>query len=176
MTREGNSIVVSTKNGFQVNCNTIREICTFRISGWYYGKTAGLLGTYNYEEHDELERPMGVAAVNSVSSKKWEFENGCRAPEYDVELLTPTDENDLFFDICKTHFGLQSSPLSACFEEVSIISSFCLGSSSKQTHIGNTEIQYFTKLSSEISLMIYQYFLNIRFNLKYWQLNIEIFS
>lgn len=157
MTREGNTIVVSTKNGFQVKCNLVREICTFRMSGWYYGKTAGLLGTYNYEEHDELERPTG-AALNSDYSKKWELGNSCRTPDFDVERRTQIDENSDYFKICKTRFGLQSSPLSACFGEVSILHNLCLCFSWEQTHICDMEVKYFAEIAfigntySEISI------------------------
>lgn len=137
------------------------------MSGWYYGKTAGLLGTYNYEEHDEFERPTGVT-FNSVYSKKWELGNGCRTPNFDVEPKTQIDENSDYFKICKKHFGLQSSPLSACFEEVSIFQISACVFPRKKPILAIMRSNVLPKLLlSEIPPMKYQHSLNINLCLKY---------
>lgn len=120
VTREGNTIIVNTKNGFKVKCNMVHQICTFEMSGWYYGKTAGLLGTYNYEDSDEFKRPKGhIANSVTVFAKSWELKKGCKTNNLapDVQI----NKNSDYYKLCKTHFASSSSPLAACFREVSAI-------------------------------------------------------
>ena len=51
--REENSIVVENSQGLKVFCNTLQNICSFTLSGWYFGKTGGLLGTYDNEPSND---------------------------------------------------------------------------------------------------------------------------
>lgn len=119
VTREGSTVVVNTKNGFQVKCNLVHQICTFKMSGWYFGKTAGLLGTYNYEEHDDFKRPKGqIANSINVFAKSWELKKGCKTNNLVAEAQI--NKNSDYYKTCKTHFASRSSPLAACFGEVSI--------------------------------------------------------
>merc|ERR1719334_213776 len=47
-------ITIMSKKGMTVSCSLKTEICTVAISGWYFGKTGGLLGTYDYEPSDDM--------------------------------------------------------------------------------------------------------------------------
>lgn len=47
--REENTVIVENSQGLRVSCNTVYNVCTFTISGWYFGKTGGLLGIYDNE-------------------------------------------------------------------------------------------------------------------------------
>merc|ERR1712012_1335821 len=51
--REENTIVVENSEGLKVSCNTVYNVCTFTISGWYFGKTGGLLGIYDNEPSND---------------------------------------------------------------------------------------------------------------------------
>ena len=51
--REENSIIVENSQGLKVLCNTLHNICSFTLSGWYFGKTGGLLGTYDNEPSND---------------------------------------------------------------------------------------------------------------------------
>ena len=37
--RRENSVIVENSEGLKVTCNTVFNVCTFTISGWYFGKT-----------------------------------------------------------------------------------------------------------------------------------------
>ncbi|XP_051858776.1 uncharacterized protein LOC117563530 [Drosophila albomicans] len=45
------SIVSDTQ--FSLHCNVQFDLCWFEVSGWYFARTAGLLGTLNNEPYDE---------------------------------------------------------------------------------------------------------------------------
>ena len=38
----------SKMGGFALKCNLRFNVCEFEVSGWYFGKTAGLWGTHKY--------------------------------------------------------------------------------------------------------------------------------
>lgn len=42
--REWDILVIKSRNGFELNCNLQFDYCWFEVSGWYYGKTAGIMG------------------------------------------------------------------------------------------------------------------------------------
>ncbi|GFX00311.1 apolipophorins [Trichonephila clavipes] len=112
-----NSIMFDDKHGARFKCNLEHKLCTFTISGWYFGKTAGLLGTYNYEKSDEFKRPKGQIANNpTIHAKSWELKKGCKTSNLvpDVKI----NENSEYYKSCKKYFKDTSSPLAACFNEV----------------------------------------------------------
>lgn len=37
-------LMIQSKNGFELNCNLQFDFCSFDVSGWYFGKTAGIMG------------------------------------------------------------------------------------------------------------------------------------
>ena len=37
--RRENSVIVENSEGLKVTCNAVFNVCTFTISGWYFGKT-----------------------------------------------------------------------------------------------------------------------------------------
>ena len=43
--REANVIRVKNENGVNAYCDLTYDRCTLEVSGWYFGRTAGLLGT-----------------------------------------------------------------------------------------------------------------------------------
>lgn len=119
VTRKANTIIANTKNGLKLKCNLIRNICTISLSGWYHGKTAGLLGTYNHEKFDEFKRPKGQIANNvNMFAKSWELKKACKTNNLVADARI--NKNSDYYKLCKTHFEMKSSPLAACFSEVSI--------------------------------------------------------
>ncbi|KAK9887249.1 hypothetical protein WA026_021100 [Henosepilachna vigintioctopunctata] len=52
--RDFDIVTVDSAAGFILECNTKFHICTFEVSGWYFGKTAGLFGTINNEASDDF--------------------------------------------------------------------------------------------------------------------------
>ncbi|KAG8186039.1 hypothetical protein JTE90_007425 [Oedothorax gibbosus] len=113
----GSTIVVDDRHHVQVRCNLVHHLCTFNIPGWFYGKTAGLLGTYNYESSDEFKRPKGqIANSATVMAKSWELKKGCKSNNLLSEVKI--NENAEYYRLCEAYFEDRSSPLSACFYEV----------------------------------------------------------
>ncbi|XP_076641857.1 apolipoprotein lipid transfer particle [Halictus rubicundus] len=56
-----NIITVERKhNQLRLECNLKFDLCTLELSGWYHGKTAGLLGTMNDEPMDDTTASNGV--------------------------------------------------------------------------------------------------------------------
>ena len=53
MHREGNRVILHNKKGILLDCNLVKNICTIKLSGWYYGRTGGLLGTYDNEPSND---------------------------------------------------------------------------------------------------------------------------
>ncbi|XP_075230090.1 retinoid- and fatty-acid binding glycoprotein apolipophorin [Lycorma delicatula] len=51
-----------SKAGILIHCTTNLDFCTFRVSGFYFGKTRGLLGTINNEPYNDLTLPNGKVA------------------------------------------------------------------------------------------------------------------
>nr|CAD7603256.1 unnamed protein product [Timema genevievae] len=47
--QETSMINIDSVRGFSLRCNLKFDTCTFTLSGWYFGKTAGLLGTMDNE-------------------------------------------------------------------------------------------------------------------------------
>ncbi|KAH6941668.1 hypothetical protein HPB50_022254 [Hyalomma asiaticum] len=61
-------ITVEDEKTLRVSCHLYYDVCTVKINGWYFGNTAGLLGTYNNERGDDLMKPKGQASARHLSS------------------------------------------------------------------------------------------------------------
>ena len=57
-TREGSTVVVENNEGLRVVCNMAIQMCSVTISGWYFGKTGGLLGIYDNEPSNDWMTPQ----------------------------------------------------------------------------------------------------------------------
>ncbi|EDW76449.2 uncharacterized protein Dwil_GK14654 [Drosophila willistoni] len=51
--RELDVLSITSDTQFSLHCNVQFDLCWFEVSGWYFAKTAGLLGTLNNEPFDE---------------------------------------------------------------------------------------------------------------------------
>ncbi|KAI1290052.1 Apolipophorin -like protein [Halotydeus destructor] len=59
--RQGDSILVDDAKGLSVECQLSRDVCTVSVSGWYFGKTKGMMGSYDYEPDNDFQTPAGLA-------------------------------------------------------------------------------------------------------------------
>lgn len=57
--RRYDSANLRSDSGVFVTCDLKRQVCQFFLSGFYFGKTRGLLGNMNYEQFDDLIMPNG---------------------------------------------------------------------------------------------------------------------
>ena len=71
--RTRDSIVVRNRGRFSLECDVTREACVFRMSGWYHGRVAGLMGTYTNEQIDDFVLPNGALASDVTElAASWE--------------------------------------------------------------------------------------------------------
>lgn len=94
------------KAGARVYCTPNLHFCSFHVSGFYFGKTKGILGTINNEIYDELSLPNG-----KVADQLGEFVNAYTLDGSSVSVASEPDTTDSH---CTSIFSGDSS-LSGCF-------------------------------------------------------------
>jgi len=118
VSRQGSTISVKNDLGLDITCDLPHDHCTVAVSGWYYGKTAGLLGTYDNEpsndfttiDRSQAERPEQLADGWTVGTK-------CR-PINRAIATTTVDPNTRRYRACAAHFLDMTSPFRACYRSV----------------------------------------------------------
>jgi hypothetical protein len=116
--REAEILYLESDNGFLLECNLLFDVCTFDLSGWYFGKTAGILGTMNNEAFDDY-----MTSNNQFAKTHDEFINSWSLPLAEcqkeitetnfVELKRNVDLN--VANLCGTYFGSAVSIFESCF-------------------------------------------------------------
>ena len=129
--QEESIVIVERKDKqFKLQCNLKYDFCTIELSGWYYGKTAGLLGTMNNEQVDDL----------TTSDKNIEMDVGKFAHSWALNPETCTnDENRAIIrddgpaNFCQDLFVNRSSDFGSCFNVVNPdhFGDICLNSSNE---------------------------------------------
>lgn len=113
--QEADVLIVQSSKGFQLNCNMQFDLCWFEVSGWYFGKTAGLLGTINNEQFDDFVSPN-----NQISMTRDEFIDSWSLKQCERH----TNEHQVYnsstdvFDICNAFFVIKTSQFASCFPYV----------------------------------------------------------
>uniref|UniRef100_A0A1B6MQL4 VWFD domain-containing protein n=2 Tax=Graphocephala atropunctata TaxID=36148 RepID=A0A1B6MQL4_9HEMI len=116
--RKVHSVLIKSGEGFSLECSSYQDMCKFHLDGWYMGKTAGLLGTYNHEPSDDFVRPDRQPSGNiggfinswSVESKQCDTESS---------FVSVVDSGDSrHYEMCEMFFSSQSSPFFPCFHVV----------------------------------------------------------
>lgn len=87
------------------------------VSGFYYAKTGGLFGTFNYEPKLDMLTPTRHMAQDIESfAKSWEVSQGtCRSSE---NLASIPGNDYRVQERCKNLFAKSSSEFRACFKQV----------------------------------------------------------
>jgi hypothetical protein len=117
VTRRGQAIVVDDKHNVLVECQLEHDICTVSVSGWYFGKTRGLFGTYDYEAGNDMRLPNGRMAERPKDlARAWEAEKSCRTQN--LAHNQPLRPNSREHRQCEELFASQRSPLRAGFSVV----------------------------------------------------------
>lgn len=110
--RELDILTIDSENEFTLSCNIQFDFCWFEISGWYFGKTAGVLGTMNNEPYDDF-----MTSRNFFTNNPEEFTNSWslkRCKEKKPELESPSDTK--MSPLCEQFF--KSNILSMCSDSV----------------------------------------------------------
>lgn len=115
ITRELNVVTVTSKRGFKVQCNLEFDVCRIELSGWYFGKIAGVLGTMNNEDFDDL-----TTADNEVTESKDTFLNSWVAAGNRYQTTSDASQNvSEFFEQlswnCDSFFRQKTSYFTNCF-------------------------------------------------------------
>ncbi|MRB67783.1 hypothetical protein GH825_30985, partial [Bacillus thuringiensis] len=75
----GNVITIENSKGVTVVCDLPHNRCTVQVSGWYCGKTAGLLGTYDNEPYTDMLTANNVMAPDLAQlADGWTVGQRCR--------------------------------------------------------------------------------------------------
>lgn len=114
--REGDVIVIDSLQGFTLKCNMKFDICKLHLSGYYFGKTAGLWGTINNERRDDF-----LASTDRIQhnvgrfAQSWSLQpSKCRSTTNQAKLIT-TKNSEEVIQLCESFFRSKVSPLSICF-------------------------------------------------------------
>lgn len=111
--RDSEIVSIESSTGYLLKCNLVYEVCTFELSGWYFGKTAGLWGTMNNEEVDDVSS-AGVKSTVENFAHSWALAKTPRT------LPKPHKEpSQTIAHTCKSFFAAKASNFKDCFERVS---------------------------------------------------------
>ena len=129
------SIISDTE--FALSCNVQFDLCWFEVSGWYFGKTAGVLGTMNNENFDEF-----TTSRNQITKNPIEFTDSWSVQKCKQKMLADKLQPAITKEantICDLYF--KSGMLSACADTIDIqpFYDICLdlASNSNQVRLGH---------------------------------------
>lgn len=114
ISRKGGMIIVNNTNkGLNVECELRFDRCTVSVSGWYYGKTAGLMGTYDNEPAtDLLKSDKTFADDEQEMANSWAYNSRCTPNLNSLDIHSETTEK------CDKMFTDYTSPLRKCFGQL----------------------------------------------------------
>uniref|UniRef100_A0A131YLK2 Microtubule associated complex n=1 Tax=Rhipicephalus appendiculatus TaxID=34631 RepID=A0A131YLK2_RHIAP len=115
--RAGHVITVENDNGLKISCNLAYDQCVTEVTGDYFGKTGGLLGTYDYEDKLDLMTPdRKIVEDTTAFASEWEVGQGrCRNQR---NLAQPAVTYPKATALCSKYFEKEESPLRSCFKMV----------------------------------------------------------
>ena len=117
ISREGNYIKVINENGMKVICDLPHDRCTLEVTGWYYGKTGGLLGTYDNEPMNDFTTPERTRATTPEElANSWTVGRRCQVRNHAIHVDEISDNRRT--ELCAKYFRDQSSPFRKCFKQV----------------------------------------------------------
>ncbi|GBN12728.1 Apolipophorin [Araneus ventricosus] len=118
MIREGANVrVENEEKGFSVVCNFAHNFCSLSVSGFYFGKTAGLFGTFNYEPSLDMMSPSRYVMGDIESfTKSWEVGQAVCTSSENFATLPSNDYR--VQKRCKDLFQKSASEFRACFKQV----------------------------------------------------------
>ncbi|XP_018566495.1 uncharacterized protein LOC108907336 [Anoplophora glabripennis] len=117
--QDADILTVKGASGFNLECNMKFHICTFEMSGWYFGKTAGLWGTYNNEPSDDFttssKAHLNTSKLNAFGDS-WTLDKNCKTsvPLNDNSKTAPQH----ILTLCEEFFTSKVSQLTSCFQKI----------------------------------------------------------
>lgn len=114
--RETDVLTIQSFKGFKLTCSLQYHMCSFDLSGWYFGKTAGILGTMNNEVYDDY-----MTSDHRYASTKEQFINSWKLPECegDVQSINHTVNfyaaSNEVSQLCESFYRQKHSYFASCF-------------------------------------------------------------
>lgn len=117
ITREKDNIIAESSRGFKMICYFHYEYCTVQLSGWLFGKTAGLLGTLDNEQYTDVTTAQKTTNGVEQFLRSWQLQKNTEcalqvAPDFQGDNL------DYITQLCDMWFNDTKSPLNKCFDAV----------------------------------------------------------
>ncbi|XP_076620317.1 apolipoprotein lipid transfer particle [Colletes latitarsis] len=116
-----NVIIVERKpDQLLLECNLKFDLCTLELSGWYQGKTAGILGTMNNEPMDDTMASNGLVLKDvGKFAGSWSIEasDECSSEENLASTMKRNDD-EAVVQFCNDLFVNRSSEFQSCFDVV----------------------------------------------------------
>lgn len=109
--RTYHTVSVLSEYGAEVECSEDLKTCHVRVSGFYSGKTRGLLGNGNSEPYDDYLLPNG-----KITESTSELGNAFRTQQNCAAVTASGDEHPKSHsnEFCAEYFG-RDSPLRLCY-------------------------------------------------------------
>lgn len=119
VSRHESSVVVKNDLGLEVTCDLPHDHCTVAMPGWYYDKTAGLLGTYDNEPFNDFTTSDKTLTDKPESmAESWTVGPRCRTTNRVTSA--PIDTNTRRYRACAKLFSAESSTFRSCFRVVPV--------------------------------------------------------
>jgi len=116
--RQGNQVRVDNEKGFTVSCDMDTDVCGVDVAGWYYGKMAGMLGTYDNEPSNDMMPANSKTPTDlQTFANSWEVSKSCPTTDNVARTWEATPGRPSF-EVCKNLFQNKTSPLRPCFKVV----------------------------------------------------------
>jgi len=117
--REGATVIVENDEGMRLVCNMAIQLCSVTISGWYYGKTGGLLGIYDNEPSNDWMTPEREVVDNLKQfAKSWQMTDDSNAHCPVKEPPTLDQATAWEREACEEAFVKETSQLRPCFSSL----------------------------------------------------------
>ncbi|XP_067678851.1 uncharacterized protein [Haliotis asinina] len=116
--RENYHITIDDGTGLTVEVDPVNDIYTIGLSGWYHGRVAGLLGTFDNEgSNDMLSITRQKLTDVTAFANSWEVGRGsCRVSNKAIDV-SMVDVHSAYPE-CVAYFKAQASPFRPCFSVV----------------------------------------------------------
>ncbi|XP_069692884.1 uncharacterized protein Apoltp isoform X2 [Periplaneta americana] len=116
--QEAQILTVESSRGFCMKCNLKFDVCTFTLSGWYFGKTAGVFGTMDNEPSTDFLTSKGTIETDlGRFVRSWAVEPQKCASSKNFALQLPNPDPAIF-GLCESFFKLKTSQFSSCFHVI----------------------------------------------------------
>lgn len=116
--REANQVIIKNKHGIMVECDLEYDRCTVEVSGWYHGKLAGLLGTFDNEPINDMIKSDGSRARDLDDFvQSWAVKSQCRSARNMARTQEPVPDTTPW-STCAPFFNQTTSMYKRCFKVI----------------------------------------------------------